>query len=144
MLKKIMPLCLVFLLFACVEKEPAQNTVDNLLSMKVMAGKSFVLETMNGRSFSPEDYKKPTLNFSDDLRIFGQICNVFNGAATIEDGILKAEHMISTRMFCTNPQLNELEMTFFTMMGKGAEIVLQGDAISLRHGDTLLIYKQVD
>ena len=107
-----------------------------------LMGREFVLVAVDGAPLALKQYKAPTLAFDKDFRAVGSVCNVFNGAATLEKSTVKAEHMISTRMFCTEQPLNDIEFLFFTMMQKGAEVQLDAATLTLRQGEHTLEYKQ--
>lgn len=144
---KIFQLFLVFSLvvFAgCAYGGGKGQGVSGGLTKDALIGQTFVLATVDGTPLVLKEYKAPTLAFDKDFRASGSVCNVFNGAVTLERDILKAGPMISTRMFCTEPPLNDVEFLFFTMMEQGAEVRLEGSTLTLRQGGHTLEYRQAD
>ena len=138
----------LILLVGCVQNTGTSTVPKNLdgqanVNMASLIGQKFEMVELDGKPVVLQGYKLPTLSFGADARIFGQVCNVFNGSAKIEKGILKADGMISTRMFCSDPKLNELEFLFFNMANEGAEINIMGNELSLEQGERVLRYKRV-
>lgn len=113
------------LLAAC---GPAQTGPKADVGEADLVGKHFVLVSVNGEAFSAE--RTPNLRFGENMRIFGQACNVFNGATQLKNGVLTVPLMASTMMTC-DEKLNTLERDLFTMLRNGAALTLEDGQLFL-------------
>jgi len=96
---------------------------------------------VDGKAFSGQ--KVPSLEFDELFNVYGVICNRFTGQGELaENGLFFIRRMFSTRMFCHEQELNQLEQLFGQMMLEGAVLNLQGDILSLRQGGRELRYKR--
>lgn len=103
-----------------------------------LAGNKFILRQVDGQPFRGEP--APEVEFADDLSIHGKFCNGFRGKAELTDGVLTAERVVSTRMFCVDNDLSQLESRFLRLldgglaasMAAGRFLVLTGDGAELR------------
>lgn len=103
----------------------------------------FVLVGMDGAAF-PEVEREPDIEFNEDGSVTGRTCNQFHGQGVLENGILRIERMAGTRMFCVQPELNQLENLFSAMMQEGAEVLLDDAGLTLKQGGHELVYKRAD
>lgn len=92
--------------------------------------RNFLLLTANGKSFEDKE-KRPNLEFNEGFRIAGGICNRFTGMAELKDGVLTAKQLASTKMFCTDQDLNELEADFGRLLEGGAKLEFSGNRLTL-------------
>ena len=112
-------------------------TLDDLL------GRRFVLASVDGEDFAVgEPAQPPEIEFGEDLRIAGRVCNRFRGPAELKDGKLVAGNLISTQMMCVNGELMKLEELFHAMLRAGADITVAGDLLFLVQGGHTLVYRQ--
>lgn len=108
---------------ATIGAEKAENTL--------LLHRRFLLLTMNGTSFAEKE-KRPSLEFNEGFRISGGICNRFTGMAELANGKLTAKQLASTKMFCTDQELNELETNFALLLANGASLDFDGQKLILR------------
>ncbi|POT55209.1 heat-inducible protein [Citrobacter amalonaticus] len=103
----------------------------------------FVLESVNGKPVAMN--KNPLeLSFGENMTLSGNMCNRFSGQGKLSDGELKVKDMAMTRMFCAEPQLNELDNILSTMLKKGAQVDLTANRLTLATADQTLTYKLSD
>jgi Heat shock protein len=132
-MKKIIALLLSFPLVAsCAAATPSVTIAD------LTAG-TYVLQSVNGEAFSGRE-RTPEIQFDENMRVAGQVCNRFMGQATLKDGVLTAPQLASTMMLCVDPRLNEMERTFAAMLREGAQLELNGDNLTLRGEQNEFIY----
>jgi heat shock protein HslJ len=95
-----------------------------------LAGTQWTIASINGAA--PGAQRKAEIRFSED-RISGNAgCNSFGGGYAIADGVLTATHLISTKMACPGPGM-EQERAVFDILGKPATIARQDDgSLTLR------------
>lgn len=103
----------------------------------------FVLESVDGNPFVSVT-GAPDIEFNQDLRVSGRICNRYAGQAVLENGILTVSRMASTKMLCPDPDLNSLESLFISMLMAGAQVELSGNTLTLRQGGHVLVYRLHD
>lgn len=100
----------------------------------------FVLETVDGKPFvTPR--RMPDLEFGENFRVSGQICNRFFGQGELVDGILTVKQMGTTKMLCPEEELNSFENQFALMLMSGAAVELSGDLLTLSQGGHVLVYR---
>lgn len=97
-----------------------------------IAGHRFVLSAVNGEPLATE--REIAVDIDADFRLTGQICNAFNGQAEFRDGILRAEHIASTRMLCPDRELSELEAVLLGALRDGVAAMRIGETLELRRG----------
>ena len=130
------PLGLCFLLVFCVAagcagaKQPDRN---DLLHRR------FVLESVDGAAFS-SSVKTPDIEFNENFRVSGQMCNRYTGQGELANGVLTVRQMASTKMLCVDQELNALEQLFGVMLREGAAIDLSGTTLTLRQGGHVLVF----
>lgn len=105
-----------------------------------LANRNFVLTTVDGQSISAPQGMKPGINFSEDLRVTGVMCNRFFGQGTLKDNVLSVPKMASTRMMCSDPKLNQWEMTIGKMLTSGATVKLEQNTLTLEGAGHSLVY----
>lgn len=103
----------------------------------------FVLLTADGVSYTTKEVQ-PTLEFQEELRVSGGICNRFTGQGKLRDGMLFVSPMAMTRMHCADTELNTLEANFSMMLEKGASLAFDGKLLHLRGNGHELIYEVRD
>ena len=114
---------------------------------KDLLHKRFELQSINGTAY---DYKevRPSLEFNEDFRLAGEVCNRFMGPGTLENGVLSAKHMAATKKFCFEEAVNKLEMDFFALLNNGVTLEFDGQRLVLSgkgvEGPVVLEYKVSD
>jgi heat shock protein HslJ len=126
------------LLSACGAGRLVAEGKTTELSLDDLAGRSYSLVSMDGRSFEGGD--APQLRFGADGRVSGSACNRFSGTAKIVNGMLTAKNAASTRMACFQPYLNELEQTLSDMLQNGARVSLDSRRLTLTRDGHSLVY----
>lgn len=140
-MKKIMTLTAIVglsvLLAAC------SNTKNN--TDKSIVG-SYVLVSVNDQPLP--NTIPPVLNVTEDsdvtkIQVDGKMCNIFNGQAIYQNGVLQAADGVAmTRVFCSEPVLNDLDKLIGDMLTNGAQVEKQKDQLVLKSGENTLIYQQ--
>lgn len=103
-----------------------------------LAGKSFLLKSVDGRPFTTE--RVPHIEFGRDLSVSGAICNSFRGPGNLKDGIFTSQ-AASTRMLCPDQALNQLESRFHQMLRGGAALRLADNTLTLWNADVTLVFE---
>ena len=105
----------------------------------------FALDSVDGREIAIEDRNlRPDIEFNEGFQIAGRICNRYRGPAELKNGKLHADNLAASRMLCVNPELNELEQLFFSMLRAGADVTLADDGMALSQGGRVLSYSRAD
>ena len=133
-----LPLALFLSLAACAAGNSAALTAGDLQHRR------FELVTMNGDPLFAQNDTSLELSFGENMHVSGKACNRFVGTATIEDNKLVMRNAASTRMFCAESKLNELEMILFAMLQKGAEVTLDKETLTLEGNGHTLVYARRD
>ena len=105
-----------------------------------LANRSFVLTSVDGHAVTAPQGMKPGINFGEDMRVTGVMCNRFFGQGKLETGVLTVPHMASTRMLCSNPELNKWEMAIVNMLTAGARVKLTENTLTLEGAGHSLVY----
>lgn len=137
-MKKIVALVALSLLAAgCVSNGKVSVSREQLQHHR------FVLESVDGKPVNPTPHPLE-LSFGEKMTVSGNMCNRFNGQASLSDGELKVKEMVMTRMMCADPQLNALDNTLSAMLKKGAQVDLTANQLTLATADHTLSYKLAD
>ncbi len=80
-----------------------------------------------------------------DGRVSSTFCNGVGGMFTATDTTITSSQMISTMMYCSEPEyLMNLENSFSTLFGEeGANYLLEGELLTLSKGDTIMLFTVV-
>ncbi|WP_410173012.1 META domain-containing protein [Erwinia billingiae] len=105
-----------------------------------LANRNFVLTTVDGQSISAPQGMKPGINFSDEMRVTGVMCNRFFGQGKLKGNVLSVPQMASTRMMCSDPKLNQWEMAIGKMLTAGATVKLEQNTLTLTGAGHSLVY----
>lgn len=125
------------------DEEKEKTPVARSVSRDDLLHRHFVLISADGVDFSAKE-KVPDLEFGEDFRVLGAVCNRFMGQGELESGTLTVKQMASTKMMCLDPELNALEQQFAGMLEAGAVIDFDGKILTLRQGGHTLIYELRD
>lgn len=150
MKKVLFTLLSVAVLAACASKGSPMSQLDTKIpTVQELEHHHYQLISVNGKAFKPEkDSGTPTIAFGQDMFISGQMCNRYSGKVDLTDhGMLRAKAGIAmTRMLCTDPILNRLDVDITELLGNGAEIVISknGQYLRLTNPSTVLEFKLAD
>ncbi|MCL1916318.1 MAG: META domain-containing protein [Desulfovibrionaceae bacterium] len=117
--------------------------VDYVITQEDLLHHRFVLVSSDGKNFSAKE-RIPAIEFNEGLRVSGVVCNRFTGQGRLAGNLLTVEQLASTKMFCADPDLNELESLLTRMLSEGAELCLEGADLAIRQGGHELLYKISD
>lgn len=126
---------------------PAQNAApaageSSGLTREFLMHQKFVLVQVNEADYvSPGELPTPSLEFGDDFLVSGRICNNYRGPGELQGKVLSVRAVASTRMMCPDTGLDELERKFFQMLEGGAALSMDGDRLTLKQGDSSLVFK---
>lgn len=104
----------------------------------------FELKEVDGKAITAREVGAPSLSFirNDDgsLRIAGQMCNNFSGAATLNGQVITAPMLAMTRRLCADEQLNALDHDIGTLLEKGATADYGRGKLTLKTASKTLVY----
>ncbi|MBD8161862.1 META domain-containing protein [Erwinia persicina] len=106
-----------------------------------LANRLFTLSAVDGQAVTPHQGMKPGIGFGEDLKVSGVMCNRFFGQGKLEQGRLSVPQLASTRMMCSDPQLNQWEQTLSAVLTRGAEVRLSGMTLTLTGSGHTLEYQ---
>lgn len=106
-----------------------------------LANRLFVLSSVDGQAVTPHQGIKPGISFGNDLKVSGVMCNRFFGQGALQQGGLSVPQLASTRMMCSDPQLNQWEQTLTQMLMKGAALELDQQTLTLTGSGHTLQYQ---
>ena len=139
-MKSIMLLIVVAIVF--VSCGTTQDTKSmNPITLNDLQHHNFVLISVDGISPTTPG---PNLEFGENRHISGAMCNRFMGQGELKDGVLTAKELASTRMLCSDEQLNQWDKLIGEVLQKGVKITLDKGQLVLTHGPHTLIYRQKD
>lgn len=101
---------------------------------------SYILIRVDGEEYGTEP--RPRIVFDEHLSVHGKVCNGFRGQAVLEDGVLRAGQVISTRMLCVNNDLSLLETRFLRLLDSGLKPSVDGENLILRGDDAELVFRK--
>lgn len=107
---------------------------------------SYVLVSLNDQPL-PNSIP-PVLNVTESsevtkIDINGKMCNIFNGQAIYQNGVLQAANGVAmTRMYCSETALNELDTLIGNMLASGAKVEKVDGKLILKSGNNTLVYQQ--
>ncbi|KAB8307433.1 META domain-containing protein [Erwinia endophytica] len=101
---------------------------------------NFVLKGVDGQAVTPSVGIRPGINFAQDMRVSGVMCNRFFGQGKLQHGKLSVPQLSSTRMLCIDPQLNEWETMIGKMLTTGVTLKLERQTLTLSGSGHTLVY----
>lgn len=102
---------------------------------------TYMLVSYNGKAVTPDQY-----TFTLGMTTLGaRFCNSMGGTYELKNSIITAPQLISTMMFCEQPEgLMDMETAFSALLSNGAEMTTSGDSLTLAGGNTTLVYVRKD
>ena len=117
---------------------PNQSTTQYVPSASSLDGSIFQVALYNGFSIPP-GYR---LSF-DSGALTAKFCNNLSGNFVLDGTKIKANNLISTRMYCTSPDyLMEMESAFSSMLNFGATIYRSGNTIIISNANTVMVFDE--
>lgn len=105
----------------------------------------FVLVKANGDIIKEDNTMNiPYLEFGENFKISGRMCNQFFGQATYQDDVISSPGLVSTKMLCPNNQLNLLDNIIAQLFQDGAKVSMKENKLILASGENKLIYELKD
>lgn len=131
-----------------VDENPAPASEDVGVSEpssleKELVRRQFTLKSADGVDFTRKE-RRPTIEFSEDLRVAGSVCNRLVGQASFEGSKLFIRNIASTKMMCPDHDLNRLENRFAEMFDTGFDVQLEGKTLKLTQEGHDLVYERLD
>ncbi len=102
----------------------------------------FTLIKVNGETIS--DDKQADIEFTENFNIVGKMCNRFLGKVTMDNGIIKSDGLVMTKMLCADDQLNTLDNVIGQMFENGVSADLVENQLILKDKDNELVYQLKD
>ena len=121
--------------FACAKTRAAAGSVQQL------SGSDWRLTELNGRPAVPSDTtRRPWIKFEADAgRVSGSAgCNRMSGSFRLDGASIDFGAMVSTKMACADPALNQQEQDLFIALENADRYEVSGHTLVLRKGDTAL------
>lgn len=98
--------------------------------------KDYNLILLNGNDIS---MKNLTMTL-DNGHISGKICNDYVGNIKIDNNNISfVTPMISTKMYCIDQDINQIEENFFNTIEKSTKILFEQDKIFLKNSDNQIL-----
>ena len=119
----------------------ACQSTNKQVDSKDLLHHNFVLVSIDDKPFTGD--RVPNLEFNEDMRISGGICNRYVGQAQLQNSTLTVPNMASTKMICNN-ELDELEGSMSKMLVNGAKLTLQGNVLTLEDNEQKLTFHLKD
>jgi heat shock protein HslJ len=102
-----------------------------------MPESTYTLVSYNGKALDSNAY---TFTLGSDT-IGARFCNIMGGSYQVTNSVISAPQMISTMMFCEQPEgLMDMETTFTVMLSSGAQMTIDGNMLTLTDGKTTFVY----
>ncbi|VEJ55286.1 heat shock protein HslJ [Pragia fontium] len=103
---------------------------------------NFILTSVDGSTIADSGKQRRPLNieFGENMHISGAMCNNFMGKGTLENGVLTAKQLASTRMACFDEQISKLDQVIADMLAKGANVNLDNRTLTLTTPEHVLTY----
>ncbi|MEX3239048.1 MULTISPECIES: heat shock protein HslJ [Serratia] len=105
---------------------------------------NFALQSVDGVAVKSRPGNGPNLEFGEKMHVSGAMCNHFFGSGQLQDGVLTVPGLASTRMACSDPQLNQWDWVIGDVLGKGAKVTLSAQKLTLSGSGHVLVYTQRD
>ena len=118
---------------------PTQDPVPSIPSVSDLYGSIFRMTSYNGTAVSTDS--KYSLSFENGS-LTARFCNSISGDFVLDGNLIKANNLISTKMYCATPSnLMEIESAFVSMLNFGAVIYQSGNKIILSHSQgTIMVF----
>jgi|SRR3989344_1144862 len=118
---------------------PTQEPVPSIPSVSDLYGSIFRMTSYNGNAI-PTD-SKYALSFENGS-LSAKFCNSISGNFVLDGNLIKANNLISTKMYCATPSnLMEIESAFVSMLNFGATIYQSGNKIIMSHSKgTVMVF----
>ncbi len=99
---------------------------------------TYTLVSYNGKAVDSDQY---TFTLGEST-IGARFCNIMGGSYELKNSIITAPQLISTQMFCEQPEgLMDMESAFGALLSRGAELTIDGKSLTLRGDRTTLVYE---
>jgi len=106
---------------------PTQPAVPTIPTAASLVGSTLRLASYNGVALPIST--KYSLSFGDGT-LNAKFCNSMSGSFVLDEGLLRANNLASTLMYCSTPSnLMEIETAFASMLDTGATIYRSGGTI---------------
>lgn len=114
-----------------------ETVTETVFKTQYLENHQFKLVEFNGKAIAVEP--APFIQFNDEMRVSGQMCNHFFGQTTLDDNQLKGT-LGMTLMYCDNPELNTLDQVIGKMFTDGVKISDTDGRLTFTQGDNTLVY----
>lgn len=133
-------------IFSAALMSGCTHTDKNFVQESDLLHHNFILTSVDGSAIADTGKQPRPLNieFGQDMHINGAMCNNFMGKATLENGVLTATQMVSTRMACFDEEINRLDQIIAQMLSKGANVNLENNILTLTTPEHTLTYRLRD
>lgn len=137
---KIKTMLSMLIMLAFLSLTACQST-NKQLNSKDLLHHNFVLVSIDDKPFTGD--RVPNLEFNENMRVSGGICNRYVGQAELQNNTLTVSNMASTKMICNN-ELDDLEGSMSKMLVNGAKVTLQGNILTLEDSEQKLTFHLKD
>lgn len=110
------------------------------VALEDFIGHRFILTTFNGSKPSAEN--EIFFQVDEEEMMSGKICNNFRGNVEIVYDLIYMKNAVSSRMACPDSGLSTLENRFLSLMEMGMASNLNGDELTLRRDDLILVFNR--
>ncbi|EEP91942.1 heat shock protein HslJ [Yersinia kristensenii] len=141
-MKKIIPLVIAAAFLAGCGANQSYNKATSMVSENDLLHHNFVLISVDGQS--PVKTPGPSIEFGENMHISGAMCNRFMGQGELKNGVLTVKGLASTRMLCSEKQLNQWDALISQVLNSGAKVTLNKGQLTLSNNDHTLLYQLKD
>ena len=135
MKKSLFVLAAVMTLGACSMN---QNTT---VSQTDLQHHRFELLSVDGQTVPAAQGRIPEIEFGSNMHVSGKMCNNFMGQGELHNNVLTVKALASTRMLCTDENLNKWDNVIGDVLHNGAALTLQENKLTLTQGKHQLVYR---
>lgn len=147
-MKKIIPLAIISALLAgCGMNQSGNHTINDVkngsnVTESDLLHHNFVLVSVDGKQ--PTKTPGPNIEFGEKMHISGAMCNRFMGQGELKEGVLTAKGLASTRMLCSDEQLNQWDSLIGDVLHSGVKVTLNQGQLTMSNNAHTLVYQLKD
>ncbi|MEE8728593.1 MAG: heat shock protein HslJ [Rahnella inusitata] len=104
----------------------------------------FELLSVDGQTVPAAQGRIPEIEFGEKMHVSGKMCNNFFGQGELQNSVLTVKGLASTRMLCSDENLNKWDQVIGEVLNNGAALNLQDHKLTLTQGKHTLVYRLKD
>ncbi len=134
----------LFILATAITLSACSTGQDTTVKQHDLQHHRFELLSVDGQTVPAAQGRIPEIEFGEKMHVSGKMCNNFFGQGELQNNVLTVKGLASTRMLCSDENLNKWDQVIGDVLSHGAAVTLQDHKMILTQGKHTLIYRLKD